>query len=252
MLCQGKLTAIMSVKLKEKGKVIAAQVAEAYAAIGKASKKSKIDEILDAIDLRWQDIAEEIRDTLAAMAEDGAQAGAAQLAGTVSVSLDLANEQAVAYANERAAELVGMKYVDGKLKPNPKAKWAITETTRKLLRGSIKQAMADGWSNDELANVIEDNYAFSQTRAEMIARTETAMADVAGNMIAYAEAEDMGVTVLKKWITANDDRVSPDCAMNGQSKPLPMKKAFPSGAQAPPDHPRCRCDVSPVVLEDEE
>jgi SPP1 gp7 family putative phage head morphogenesis protein len=252
MLCQGKIAAVMTVKLREKGKGIAAQIAEAYAKIGKAAKKSRIDEILDSIDMNWQDIAEELRETLEGMAKDGAAEAAAQLSGVVSLSLDLANEGAVEYASKRSAELVGMKYVDGDLVKNPNAHWAITQATRKMLRADIKTAMAEGWSNDELARAIEDNYAFSQTRAEMIARTETAMADVAGNMAAYEEAEEMGVEVLKKWITANDDKVSPDCVMNGKSKPLPLKAAFPSGAYEPPEHPRCRCDISPVVIDEEE
>jgi len=47
-------------------------------------------------------------------------------------------------------------------------------------------------------------------------------------------------------MTANDDKVSTECAMNhgaGRS----IGEAFPSGATEPPQHPQCRCDVLPIV-----
>lgn len=164
---------------------------------------------------------------------------------------DLVNEKAVEYAKQRAAELVGMKWVDGELVPNPNAEWRIDDSTREMLRGQVTQGMDEGWSNDRLADEIVDKnaYAFSDDRAEMIARTETAMADVAGNMAGYRES---GLVVGKKWITAGDDEVSLECELNGDAGVVGLDDAFPSGASEPPEHPNCRCDVVPVLAEDEE
>ena len=117
-----------------------------------------------------------------------------------------------------------------------------------MLASDVTTAIEEGWSTQQLAQTLEDNYAFSSERAETIARTETAAADVQGNMEAYREAADNGIEVLKKWITANDDLVSVDCAMNGESDPIGLDEAFPSGASEPPEHPNCRCDILPVLM----
>ena len=53
-------------------------------------------------------------------------------------------------------------------------------------------------SNDDLADLIQQNYGFSDARSENIARTETAFADSAGNMAAYRAS---GVVSGKRWIT---------------------------------------------------
>jgi hypothetical protein len=62
------------------------------------------------------------------------------------------NEAAVAWAKDRSAELVGMKYVDGELVPNPRAEWSIEETTRDTIRDLVTQATEEGWSMDDLAD----------------------------------------------------------------------------------------------------
>jgi SPP1 gp7 family putative phage head morphogenesis protein len=249
-LCEGKITTLMTKQLKAKGKEISLQVVEAYAELHKAAKKSPVEKLMETIDFDWKDIADDLQPLLEQTAKDGAKVGADQLEVVTTIALDQANDRAIAYANARSAELIGMKRNKaGKLVPNPNADWSITKTTRNLIRADVTTAMEEGWSNDQLANKIETSYAFSQDRAAMIARTETAMADVAGNMAAYIEAEKAGVVVKKKWITAEDDKVSEDCRMNGQAKPRALSAVFPSGAFAPPEHPRCRCDVLPVVEE---
>jgi SPP1 gp7 family putative phage head morphogenesis protein len=100
---------------------------------------------------------------------------------------------------------------------------------------------------DQLADAIAQDTAFSDERAMTIARTESATADVQGNMAAYREARDqVGIVVLKEWITAGDDLVSEDCAANAEQGAIDLDDDFQSGANAPPDHPNCRCDVLPV------
>lgn len=97
-----------------------------------------------------------------------------------------------------------------------------------------------------LADAIRENGAFSASRAEMIARTETAFADVHGNRMFYEEAEAYVGPIKWQWMTANDDKVSLECRMN-HGEVRPIGGVFPSGAVEPPQNPRCRCDVLPIV-----
>ncbi|MDQ9813927.1 phage minor head protein [Acinetobacter pittii] len=111
-----------------------------------------------------------------------------------------------------------------------------------MLRATITQALEEGWSNDKLADEIGNSHAFSEDRAEMIARTETAIADVQGNMIAYKAA---GVE-SKEWMAA------PDCCDACQEldgKIIPINESFVAGSyfKDAPLHPHCRCDTLPVV-----
>lgn len=159
----------------------------------------------------------------------------------------LMRERAEAWAANRAAEMVGMKWVDGELLPNPDARWQITEGTREMVRSFTEQALDEGWSAQELADQIGESYAFSENRAEMIARTEIAKADVAGTMQGYRAS---GVVKMKRWLTAEDDKVSDECMECEKAGAIGIDDTFPSGEDAPPNHPNCRCAVLPV-LDDE-
>jgi SPP1 gp7 family putative phage head morphogenesis protein len=235
--------------------------ASQYAALAKATtskaeedeeekRKAQLAAYLEAIDageISWDDLPVQVEAVLKPMAEAGAQDALKQLEITSGIDFDVVNEAAVAWAKDRSAELVGMKYVDGELVPNPRAEWSIEETTRDTIRDLVAQATEEGWSMDDLASRIASDAAFSDERAMTIARTESATADVQGNMTAYREARDqIGVVVMKEWITAGDDLVSEDCAGNGEQGPIDLDDEFQSGASAPPEHPNCRCDVLPV------
>lgn len=207
--------------------------------------ESELNRILNQIDLDdYVELIGDIDDILAAIAVSGVDAAIIQVGLDMAVDFAQANELAIAWAKYHAAEMVGKKWVDGVLVDNPNAAWSIRESTRESLRGLIVQATADGYSNQRLAKEIKEAYAFSADRAMLIARTETASADVMGNVIAYRES---GVVKGKQWITAHDEKVTPDCAANGAQGVIDFDKAFSSGAMFPPDHPRCRCDVIPVL-----
>ena len=81
---------------------------------------------------------------------------------------------------------------DGDLVVNPDAEYAIADSTRDMLRGTISDALESGASNTNLAAAITDAYGFSDKRAELIARTETAFADVAGNLDAWQDSGQVG------------------------------------------------------------
>lgn len=174
---------------------------------------------------------------------DGAEQGLAQLGMRFEDLLEQANEKAIAWAEERAAGLVGMRRLDdGSFVENPNADWRIDATTRDGIRDMVTGALEDGVSNDDLADRLEESFLFSEDRAETIARTETAFADVQGNVIGWQES---GVVAGKEWITADADPCEDCDAMNGVV--VGMDEDFEGGD--PPRHPNCRCDLLPVLVE---
>ena len=137
--------------------------------------------------------------------------------------------QAVDWAEKHGAKLVTQ--MDG-------------ETKRRLAK-----VISDGVKNKRgipgLARDIKGEFAdMSKYRSQLIARTETA------NALSEASLDsmkDMGIEG-KEWVTVGDDRVSDECRGNEAEGVIPVNQAFSSGAMAPPQHPDCRCTVSPARL----
>jgi HK97 family phage portal protein len=240
------LTGVLAPFLASKAPGIAQQVAAAYKAkVGKADSdgNSNADDILSQIDIDWDDIFDKVDEKLKEFLQDAAQEGLAQVNVTDEDITSQVNDQAIEWAKNRAASMVGRKLVDGELVDNPDPNMAITESTRTMLRDLVTKAEQEGWSGDKLANEIVSDYAFSPARAATIARTEAAMADTAGNMIAWKKS---GVVQGKKWLLSNDHPQADECNDNADAGVIALDDAFPSGALAPPDHPNCECDVIPV------
>lgn len=143
--------------------------------------------------------------------------------------LSQANAKAITWAETHAGELVR----------------GLDETTRDLVKTLTTEALEEGWSNDELAEELENSDAFDDARSDRIARTETAFADVQGNLIGW---EESGVVEGKEWIVG--DGCCDECEeLNGEV--VALDEEFSNGSDAAPAHPDCRCDVLPVVKEDD-
>ena len=150
------------------------------------------------------------------------------------------NEQVVAFCRERAAEMVGMKWnADGDLIPNPSAEWAISDTTRDLVRERVTAAFESRMTQDELAENLED--LFDEDRAAKIARQEMRMANTAAD---YAAFKGAGITG-KQWLLSDDysdaDCSGGACGANAAQGIIPMDEDFESGDPYPPQHINCRC-----------
>lgn len=171
--------------------------------------------------------AEELMEALAAMAESGAVDALAAL-GASDLSVDVvenASEMAQAWARSYGGAMVRQ----------------ISDTTRDEVARIISEGLGLGSTNQEIANDLQTAYTFSDDRAEVIARTETAYADVAGNVASYSEA---GVE-MKRWVLGSDSCEL--CQANEDAGPIPFDDAFPDGSFAPPAHPNCTCDIIPVL-----
>jgi len=115
-----------------------------------------------------------------------AKAGASDAIASTGLDLDTPDQETLLYAQERAAELVGKKWVDGQLVDNQNPTWAIGETMRADIQSKVAQAIDQGWSPQRLASELRDSLGFA--RAETVARTETALAYGFGAQEAFADA----------------------------------------------------------------
>ncbi len=241
------MTDVLTEFLEEQGEQISVKLSSVieFTSVdieGEAKRTPKTDAILGLIDFDdWAaTLPEKLEPFIVAVATGG---GGDALKAIGVVSDDeveaLLREGTQTWAKNRAAEMVGMKRVDGELVPNPNAKWQITEGTREWLRGITDQAITEGWSADTFAKAVQENYAFSPDRADMISRTELARADIAGTVEGWKAS---GVVSAVKFLA------NPDCCdvcneMDGQLFPVD------SGEEILP-HPRCECNVL-AVLDDE-
>lgn len=208
-----------------------------------------IDQTLMEINFNgFMTLYDDVQPILEEIAKHSATRALAQVSITDQDITKLVNERAVAWSRFRAAQLVGKKIEDGKLIDNPDADWSITEGTRSYLRSTVTEAVNDGWSTDMLKDSIMENTAFSEERADMVARTERAFSDVEGRLIGY---KNSGVVVGKQSILADGHDDDDECDENAAAGVIPIDEDFPSGDSGPPYHPRCECDIIPIVGEEE-
>lgn len=205
--------------------------------------------VTDGLDFgEWSGLSDVVEPIIRRAAEDGAVAALLHVMPDPAVGMVTnIRSRAVKWAHDRAAEMVGMKWVGGELIQNPAAEWQITEGTREMIRGQVVEAMRNGDSVQELAGRLKESHAFSNARARTIARTETAMADGMGNLIGW---EETGLVAGKQWLTAEDDKVSEICNTNGDMGVIGLHEHFAHGSLTIPGHPNCRCTVIPVLAED--
>lgn len=160
-----------------------------------------------------------------------------QQAGTIA-------QYAETFAKARAADMVGMRFgPGGKLVANPSAEYAITESTREMIRDAVRIAVQQDWSADRLAEELKRSHAFSSERADLIARTELGEAHNKGVFVAYRTS---GTVNGVRWVTMHDGRVEPICKKNEAAGIVQIGSKFPSGHTHPLAHPRCRCWIEPV------
>ena len=116
-------------------------------------------------------------------------------------------------------------------------------------KARLARVIADGIENKRgvpgLAREIRSTFSdMTRYRSQLIARTETAGAL---SQASITNMQDMGITG-KEWVTAGDSDVSDECLANEAQGPIPVGDSFSGGVSGPPQHPNCRCAVSPAML----
>lgn len=190
---------------------------------------------------------------------DGAKA-AMQVKWTAEIAFDLVNAEAVAWAEQHAAELVTNIASDARLAIREVVSQALdvgitVRDQAKLIRTAIglterdagavmKQQLADIASGMSSARATEraERYAdkLLRARAKTIARTETMRAANEGQAQLWRQARSKGLlsaTAQKVWIAYDP---CPICAgLSGET--VPIDGEFSNGSDGPPAHPNCRC-----------
>jgi len=205
----------------------------------------------------YESIADDLRKPLEAVFGDSGEDAVDKLSIHIDIDdhkddlFDLVNEDAKDYAHDRAAELVGKKWVNGQLMDNPDSRWAINETTRDGLRSLIERAYSDGMTPAQLRKEIQSSYGFSKERAQMIAKTEMTRASSEGTLSGW---KNSGVVQGKEWIIGDDydSNGDCDCGDNAEEGVIAIEDAFGSGDDGPPNHPNCNCSMAATLLEEGE
>lgn len=214
------------------------------------SQNGLVDWLLNGLSFSsWTKLAKKLFPILRDVFGDGAHSSLISVGVSPKGKMRHIRSLASAWADNRAAEMVGMRWVGGVLLPNPDAKWQITESTRQMLRDLVEKAVSEGWATDKLQAEIVTHTAFSGSRAAMIARTEIANADMAGTLTGWQQS---GVVIGKRWQTVGDDKVSESCQECAKVGAIGLDDVFPSGRTRPANHPNCRCDLLPVLQGEED
>lgn len=197
----------------------------------------EIEDIVDAVlnEMDWQSLVELIEPDLSAAAVEGGDIGIEDFEITEQAVISAVNEAARDYAHDRAAELVGMKWVDGELVPNPNAAMRIDESTRNMVRQTISDAFTAETPVGNLAAELQSSHAFSEKRARLIAENEVRQAQIRGNLEAWKAS---GVVETFNWLLSGDHEVCDICDSYAEGSPYPLKDAERLLGHS---HPLCQC-----------
>jgi phage portal protein BeeE len=233
---------------KEKAKERARFIKEKHEKVAKAGPASP-SEMFDAI---WKEIVNdfaemhsEVKAGIEDAVHEGINDGILQLSLDDSTLIAKANTVAGEYAETRAAQLVGKRVGEnGELVDNPSAKWAIDDGTRDELKRIIKASFDEETPYADLVNQIEEATAFSASRAQLVARTEVATAQIKGNFDVWKAS---GLVEKVQWM-ANDEPCD-ECEGNDEEI-RELGEPFPSGDLSPLAHPNCECLLVAVEISD--
>lgn len=209
-----------------------------------------LNSLMASMDLStMDDMIDATRGDLESMGRDSGRVALAQVGVLDNDELvDQVSERAVDYATQRSAALVGKRVLpDGTIIDNPDAKWSITETTRSSIRDTIAGGLRDNIGSDAIVSALETSYAFSPERADMVSRTEIAMANSDAAMSGYRSAAAVGVNVKKQWILGPEP--CEICIGNADDGAIGLDDTFSSGDDNTPAHPNCECAVVAIVEE---
>ena len=203
------------------------------------NKVTKEQELLIAslAAIQWQELMNSVITDLYEAVQIGGSDGIAQ------TELKEFNLESLAstYSSKRSAEMIGKKVVDGVLEDNPNARYVISNTTKDDLEDLIARAVENDISIDGLVKQIQFATTFSRTRAELIAKTEIAMAQIHGHLEMWKSS---GVVKKVNIVLSSDHILEDMCDVVSKQSPFAIDE-LPSM----PIHPNCECSVEAVETE---
>ncbi len=188
-----------------------------------AKSEQEAKRIAAALRFDWSKAApqDDLTEVATAAAEDAL--GRFKVSVVASDVFHSVNAAAVNWARQHAGELITQ----------------VSDSTREFVRAQVAQGLEEGWSTAQLKREILDGYTFSNDRALMISRTESATAANQGGLIA---ARGAGMAT-KTWLPVSD-ACEEICLPNADDGAIDIGEDFDSGDDAPPAHPNCRCSLS--------
>lgn len=204
----------------------------------------EVDVIIEdgPIDLEDSILVQAVYDPLAAAVALGANSG--ETVYQINMGLSETSAQVQRAARESVAELVGKKLdKDGNMIDNPKAKYQITDKTRKDIRESIRTSLTLGEVQEDAAARIAKTVG-DPKRAATIARTEAVNAYQKGLLVMANSSGAVG----KVWLSVNANDVCGTYAKLGIVKLDHDYNGF--GMKSPAAHPNCRCSLRLVYAEE--
>jgi hypothetical protein len=223
--------------LNKQAKRVARKVKSLYADRLFKDAAPKLDVIASIIaQLDAEQVGEELTGELTtamlAAFRRAAALGATQLGIDIADITDQVDAAAVAFADARGGELI--KDLAG--------------TTEDALQSLLARAVAEGMSPGDLSDAVLEMGTFGEARADMIARTELAFAHVQGNKEGWIQS---GQKVGKRSILGDLHDVPDICDDAADAGVVGLDESFVDGADDPPYHVNCVCDLEPVLLDEE-
>jgi hypothetical protein len=212
-----------------------------YRKLAKASGADSLMGQLPGID--WEGVVPSLAINLKKISKAGAAKAISTLNIDASRMISDINEVAADWAEQRAAEMVGMRRLpSGRLVQNPDARWTISDRTRQDLNQIIADAFEHKTSMAQLAEDVRGAGAFSEYRAATIATTETSRAENQGNMAGWKTS---GLVEQVDWMLSedHDDADGCDCADNADGGPYELDEVPEC-----PAHPNCECSLQVAQL----
>jgi hypothetical protein len=179
----GKFALDIKKFLQKQGKVIIGNIVKQVEALKKDNNNKTVDNILTNCIPASQNIA--MTSLIEPILIEIYQSGVKVTTASINATLDSGDDgvfQGLAkdYAATRTAELVTN----------------LDDSTRDMLRSDLEQYMNDGITPAQMAQNLQDNYAFSEARSLTIARTETGFAWNNAGISTMKQGGAKGVTVF--------------------------------------------------------
>jgi hypothetical protein len=238
----GVQKAVSSVLTSVKGQVIR-NVKKNYPKSFTKVQKTGYD--LDAIiNVEWDQLPDDVKEHLALVSTEASTFGLAQIGVRSAGMISEANTVAGDWAQDRAAEMVGMKWDGDELIENPSARWALSDSTRTRLKEIVSGSFESNTAMSDLIDQIDTAGIFDDYRSEMIARTEVSLAQNQGNLLGWKTS---GLVETVEWILSSehDAESECDCEDNAENGPYDLNEVpdFPA-------HPNCLCNLQTVTIKE--
>lgn len=195
--------------------------------------------------IKWPELVSIMQPYLEDAGVEGVDVGVGQVQMTgAGKKRDAAEQDAAEYAEDRSAELAGMKRDDdGNLVEDPEAHWPMTDVIKRDLEANITLAVIEGWTAEELAYKLEEAYAFSAERSAIIADTEISNAQSGGTYSLWRRSQ---TTTLVHWRVSGRHDVDDECDDYEAQGVVPLGHEFAPGLRHPRAHPFCECELEVV------